>query len=420
MSDSNNTLDGPLHPSLVDPTPSGFATAQLDERLHRLGGQSNARRRLNAVLPWTLSIAAHAALLTIALAVTWAVVRMRASDEAVLIVADFSHPNYAPIRDDGEGDLVGSPRPTNAPLPSPSTDHGELAATSRTGVGAPAAAAAWSTGRLRQGLRQLRRRARRATRVVYVVDASGSMVGSLPIVVDEIARSLRSLSPEQSYAVIFSSATKRLVDFRRSIASRRRHPSRSNGRCGWIGQRVVPAGRSNPMHATETALRLRPDAIFLLSTSITGSGQFEIDQREILDRLDRLNPADATGRRHGASIHPVPRPRSARHAAHGSPGRGAPGGDGREGKGAFRFLGRAEPASRPDEGRRTRTAGRRRAALGRSRRTQLPESASLATIHACRFSPPTPPPPTASARPSSSRGTSRRMERGRSSGSAAR
>lgn len=347
MSDSNNTLDGPLHPSLVDPTPSGFATAQLDERLHRLGGQSNARRRLNAVLPWTLSIAAHAALLTIALAVTWAVVRMRASDEAVLIVADFSHPNYAPVATGG-GDPVRLAAPDQTlPLPSPSTDRvAELAAElAAAPSGAPAAAASppvdWSppAGRFASfaGVRSSNTR-----RVVYVVDASGSMVGSLPIVVDELARSLRSLSPEQSYAVIFFQRNEALVVppiDRLATAT----PEQVERTLRWIGQRVVPAGRSNPMHALETALRLRPDAIFLLSTSITGSGQFEIDQREILDRLDRLNPADATGRRRTAIqciqfLDPDPLDTLRRIAeAHG-----AQGGDGREGKGAFRFLGRAE------------------------------------------------------------------------------
>ena len=66
----------------------------------------------------------------------------------------------------------------------------------------------------------------------------------------------------------------------------------------WIDDHVIPAGRSNPLAALETGLRLKPDVIFLLSENITGSGEFEIDQEDLLDLLDALNPiVGGTGRR---------------------------------------------------------------------------------------------------------------------------
>ena len=58
----------------------------------------------------------------------------------------------------------------------------------------------------------------------------------------------------------------------------------------WVVGHVMPAGRSNPLAALEKGLRLRPDVIFLLSENITGSGEFEIDQADLLSLLDRLNP----------------------------------------------------------------------------------------------------------------------------------
>ncbi len=66
----------------------------------------------------------------------------------------------------------------------------------------------------------------------------------------------------------------------------------------WIDDRVIPAGRSNPLAAIAKALGLEPDVIFLLSENITGSGEFEIDQEDLLELLDQLNPiAAGTGRR---------------------------------------------------------------------------------------------------------------------------
>src|SRR5690606_29072254 len=55
----------------------------------------------------------------------------------------------------------------------------------------------------------------------------------------------------------------------------------------------------NPVAALEYALNLKPDVIFVLSEKITGSGKFEIDRRDLLAKLNQLNPVidDKTGRR---------------------------------------------------------------------------------------------------------------------------
>jgi hypothetical protein len=66
----------------------------------------------------------------------------------------------------------------------------------------------------------------------------------------------------------------------------------------WIKSNVVPAGGTNPLVAIEKALTLKPDVIFLLSQDITGYGQFEVDQQDLMKLLDGLNPKDLeTGRR---------------------------------------------------------------------------------------------------------------------------
>ena len=60
----------------------------------------------------------------------------------------------------------------------------------------------------------------------------------------------------------------------------------------WINQNIIPRGTSNPIKAIETAMGFEPDVIFLLSENITGGGQWEIDQRDLLALLETLNPLD--------------------------------------------------------------------------------------------------------------------------------
>jgi len=269
-------------------------------RLRELGAQSELRYSLNATLPWVISIGLHLLGVVIALLVTWAVVAIRATPDTALIVADFRQPTLAPVvpmtpaMADGSagGDAAleltidlppppTSPRAGSAALPAPPSP--EMAPMLPEFVG--------------ESVNFAGIRAGNARKIVYVVDASGSMVGTLPIILEELTRSLRALSPSQSFAIVF---------FQRNQAvfvppANRLVPALPDEReraIRWFRARITGAGRSNPLRALEAALRLRPDVIFLLGHEVTGSGEFEISQSDLLAALDRLNPVHrATGRR---------------------------------------------------------------------------------------------------------------------------
>ena len=135
-----------------------------------------------------------------------------------------------------------------------------------------------------------------ARHIVYLIDASGSMIPTLDVVVDELARSLEALSDRQTFAILFFQDGKVLA----APPGDRLAPATAAARnkaLTWTDKNVIPQGRSDPVAAFEQALALRPDVIFLLSENITGSGEFEIDQADLLSRLDGLNPADRTGHR---------------------------------------------------------------------------------------------------------------------------
>jgi hypothetical protein len=268
--------------------------------------ESDTERAVTRIVPWVASAGIHAGLIGLAFLVTWTVVALD-DEEPVLVVAQFDALSYDPLVT-----LETAPRPPQEPVPdaaAPSEsfrrslaetmanlEASELNLALEAGPAAPApvefAAAQGENTATFVGMTTSN-----ARRIVYVIDASGSMIRSLQIVIEELARSLGTLSPRQQYAVIFFQRNEAVMvpPANRLVPAT---PEAQLQTLQWIDDRVIPAGRSNPLEAIERALALEPDVIFLLSENITGSGEFEIDQADLLDLLDRLNPVEDDSRRH--------------------------------------------------------------------------------------------------------------------------
>jgi len=128
-----------------------------------------------------------------------------------------------------------------------------------------------------------------ARTIVYCVDASGSLVDTLPFVIDELKNSLRKLIPEQRFAVIFFQANEALYPFRGlRPATPQNIRAASDVMCS---DAVVPHGSSNPEQAITQALSYRPDLIYILSDNITGKGQYAIDREELLELISKTKQA---------------------------------------------------------------------------------------------------------------------------------
>ncbi len=143
----------------------------------------------------------------------------------------------------------------------------------------------------------------RARSVVYVVDASGPMVSSMPDVLSELERSIAGLAPTQRFGVVLFRDQGGAGSGPAAVAFRSRliDANRSNREAlrVWLDDQRI-AGRSSPMAGLRAALDLRPQVIFLLSRSIdrTGGVAWDLGLEATLAELERLNPADpATGRR---------------------------------------------------------------------------------------------------------------------------
>ncbi|MFN5497674.1 MAG: hypothetical protein ACK5C3_13990 [bacterium] len=262
-----------------------------------------------------VSLAVHAAIAAAILGTAWRVSRARREETPpVVLVADFFEP--APAKSSTKAPPeTGMPQPIerstasaddlaaklraleSSSEPSPELDGlaRRFGALSPAGSGDGGNSAALATGR--QGASFAGLVAGTATKVAYVVDASGSMIGSFPEIVDEVERSISHLEPSQQFTVIC---------FRRdsAVAPRGDHSLRPASRAEraaaieWLRKDVIPSGRSSPIEALALALRSGADCVFLLSTTVTGPGSHELDRASLLALLERLNPADpSTGRR---------------------------------------------------------------------------------------------------------------------------
>ncbi len=140
-----------------------------------------------------------------------------------------------------------------------------------------------------------------ATKVAYVIDASGSMIGSFPAMIDEVERSLMRLEPTQSFSVVCFRKDGALA-FGGEAALRPASKTARVAAVRWLRETVVPAGRSSPLQALAMALATGANCVFLLSTTVTGPSSHELDRASMLALLDRINPRDGDGGPRRATI----------------------------------------------------------------------------------------------------------------------
>lgn len=266
-----------------------------------------------------LSLAIHGGIAALLLGTAWGVARARTSEPPVVLTADFDRP--APNR--AQAPESASNEKSDDQPDARSTDAGDAAARAlserlreleRAGQANPGldalarrfgAIASTDDGaavaRPRAGASFAGLVAGNATKVAYVVDASGSMIGSFSAIVDEVERSLSRLEPTQQFTVICfrkDGATPLEGDPTLRAASKAERARAVR----WLRERVIPAGRSSPIEALSLALRSGADCVFLLSTTVTGSGSHELDRTSMLALVDRLNPRDADSGRRRSTI----------------------------------------------------------------------------------------------------------------------
>ncbi|MEM9295480.1 MAG: hypothetical protein AAGA57_06735 [Planctomycetota bacterium] len=131
-------------------------------------------------------------------------------------------------------------------------------------------------------------------RIVYVVDASGSLVDRFPFVLAELATSIETLAAHRSFAVIFfrdgrpieldTLGLRSATGSAKRVAAARLQPET-------VG--VAPDGQTDPRAALRRAMAYRPDRVFLVSDNLLGAGAEPRRRGELLADFEFANGSGA-------------------------------------------------------------------------------------------------------------------------------
>jgi hypothetical protein len=196
------------------------------------------------------------------------------------------------------------PAPASAPsTPTPSTTAPRTTFVPKPPADAPAPSKEIAFAGLK---------AKRASRVVYVVDASGPMVSHWAWAGTQLRTSLARLDQTQQFQVLVTrllpaasgqSATSRtpeVIAFTDADGDslHAARPTTIASAVVWLGNQRI-RGAPDPLPGLARALALKPDLILLLSHSFEQGLSANVGRTKdaVLAELDRLNPRQSDGRR---------------------------------------------------------------------------------------------------------------------------
>ena len=271
-------------------------------------GELRREAKIRQTLPWFLSALLHGLVVLAGFWMTFMVIQGEDEPRPVAVRSDFESLAFAPVSMPADSvKVTASPsagqKSPAFDLPVPALSEPSL---SEPSLPEPSLSASASLASPVLASRSTSERGRSASflgvsgsdvqRVVYCIDASGSMIRSLPMVLEHLGRSMAQLAPPQRFSVVFFQDNE-AVPMPNFAALPLATADQKRAVLRWMHHEIVPRGRSNPLRALERALALKPDVIFLLSENITGAGPFEIEADRLLAALDDQNPVRSDGTR---------------------------------------------------------------------------------------------------------------------------
>ena len=293
------------------------ASQEVDAVDDRDEVREEIRATLAALMPWGVSIVAHVVLIALAFFLVWQTIDQKEQQVVVptLINPTITNQRVEPVTEPQPSQQSGgammrpqvTPSETREPTDLGFTQavHAEFLPVVGTGDGRfPGDDRGDGPG---DGLYGHDGPA--ANRVVFLIDASGSMVDVLPFVIDELKRVVDGMEPHQRGTIIFFSGegvfevpgaeqlrglrplTRQFVGQINQWVSLENHRFETGG----PGSRHVRA-------ALTRALSYEPQAIHLLSDNLTGGGQgatrHELVQEDLISLIHGLNNGPLSARIH--------------------------------------------------------------------------------------------------------------------------
>ena len=256
------------------------------------------QRVLRDIGPWAVAVVVHAAMVLLAIVLVWA--NLAATEEEKTIVPSFKMNQPAERL---QMKFEHQPRTVVSPVPPRGTESEKRQTPSMTASSAALAITLGTDGGdntaevlqrssskgVPQGIYEPPgSTGTNANSFAFVIDASGSMVDTVPFVIHELKRSLRTLGEKHSFTVIFYQNGQVIEPLSPGL----KQASRDNviRMMNWLDDGgVAPHGLTSPLPAIQTALKYKPDLVYLLSDNVTGRGIYEITQDVLLTQIKGAN-----------------------------------------------------------------------------------------------------------------------------------
>ncbi len=258
------------------------------------------------LLPWGLSFLLHTALVLIAIFLVWTTITQPDRGQEVVPLVRLSADPGTPVQMNlSQRERIAlrqrrtieteSARPTwlnETPAPPSLAGLADTALSKPDPFGmARDTAATFQTSFMGSG--------GNARRIVFIIDASGSLIDTFPIVILELKKSILKLSDEQMFTILFAVGTERGSGEAVEVPVPRRGlkpatPAAKRQVIEWIDPdrgNIAPKLVGNPVPAIRAALKYKPDLIYLLSDDLTNRGPYELPQERILSEIRRANTA---------------------------------------------------------------------------------------------------------------------------------
>ena len=265
---------------------------------------------------WWFTVGIHAGLLFLAVLVVWATVGRDRAGSASASITGTTAKQAAPAAEPltTEVTTVAEPQPEAAPEESPSPAPAVVSESPEpTGIEVPASVdrtppmiklldegESWPPTMTRPDAPDPFAEHGQlygvpgAYRVVYLIDASGSLIDTLPFVQMELQETLRSLRPQQSFAVMFFNGD-RVIEAP-PVGMKRAATDAVTITNQWIDPgsgKIIASGRPGASAAIRRALAYQPDAIVLVSDGLTGRGDEALARRaKLLTLISAANTHD--------------------------------------------------------------------------------------------------------------------------------
>lgn len=278
--------------------------------------RDEVKKTVLGLMPWAISLTVHAAVVLMAVFVIYTIQMPREREREIVPLANLvANPGSLSQTQTEQTERSAARRNTQTPETTPSqTEIQSPQVTTSTVIAATGGSSSMAnpfdgdtgdTASPFAGARMFGEHGGNVRRIVYMVDASGSLIDTLPFVINELNDAIGRLSGEQSFSVIFfqDAAPGGFIEVpgvdrnNRAIRGGLRPATTRNKTIvrEWLAANqfnIIPQGRSDPRTALVPALRAatswNPELIFLLSDNIIGQQHYEINRADLVEAVTSM------------------------------------------------------------------------------------------------------------------------------------